>query len=126
MDRDAKVPEKTGLDTVSSDNHVVTAVSQVCAESQYDRIEEAPGGAVSVHDEAKLEKMCSAEKSADVVYSVHSKSMKRLIVLIAVVAGYSSQLTTSIYYPALTTIAQDLHVSVGQVNLTITTYMVRS
>ncbi|KAH8796316.1 hypothetical protein BGZ57DRAFT_998073 [Hyaloscypha finlandica] len=94
MDRDAKVPEKTGLDMVSNNNHVVTAVSQ-----------EAPGGVASVCDDARLEKMCSTEKSADVVYSVYSKSVKRMIILIAVVAGFSSQLTTSIYYPALTTIA---------------------
>lgn len=58
-------------------------------------------------------------------YSVFTTSEKRLIILTAALASAFSPLSANIYYPALNSIAKDLHVSPSQINLTITTYMVR-
>ena len=57
-------------------------------------------------------------------YSTFSPWQKKTIVLAASFGSFISPLTTNIYFPALNTIASDLGVSIGQINLTITTYMV--
>lgn len=57
-------------------------------------------------------------------YSIHPKSVKRLIVLAASVTALFSPISAQIYLPALIPIARSLHVSAAKVNLTITTYMV--
>ena len=57
-------------------------------------------------------------------YSAFTTWQKRFIILAASTGSFVSPLTSNIYYPALNTIASDLHVTISQVNLTITTYMV--
>jgi hypothetical protein len=57
-------------------------------------------------------------------YSVFTTTKKRLIILTAALASSFSPLSANIYYPALNSIAKDLHVGPSQINLTITTYMV--
>lgn len=57
-------------------------------------------------------------------YSVFSTTQKRLTILAAALASAFSPLSSNIYYPALNSIAKELHVSPSQINLTITTYMV--
>lgn len=57
-------------------------------------------------------------------YSVFSTTQKRLIILAAALASAFSPLSANIYYPALNSIAKELHVSPSKINLTITTYMV--
>ncbi|PWY89072.1 citrate synthase [Aspergillus heteromorphus CBS 117.55] len=56
-------------------------------------------------------------------YSVFTTNQKRLIILTAALASSFSPLSANIYYPALNSLAADLHVSNSQINLTITTYM---
>ncbi|KAJ9137469.1 Quinidine resistance protein 2 [Pleurostoma richardsiae] len=57
-------------------------------------------------------------------YSTFSLWEKRLIVLGAALSAFFSPLTAQIYFPALNAIADDLHVSLSKINLTVTTYMV--
>ncbi|KAL9109568.1 MAG: hypothetical protein Q9227_005748 [Pyrenula ochraceoflavens] len=57
-------------------------------------------------------------------YSIWSKKERRLIVLAASFASFFSPLASSIYFPALNSIAADLNVTVTKVNLTVTTYMI--
>ncbi|KAM0738725.1 hypothetical protein ACQRIT_006462 [Beauveria bassiana] len=57
-------------------------------------------------------------------YSVHSKSVKRLLVIAASATAIFSPISAQIYLPALIPIAKSLHVSATKVNLTITAYMV--
>jgi citrate synthase len=59
-------------------------------------------------------------------YSIFTKPQKRLIILAAAVASTFSPLSANIYLPALNSIAKDLKVTPSQINLTITTYMVRN
>ncbi|OJJ69579.1 hypothetical protein ASPBRDRAFT_130876 [Aspergillus brasiliensis CBS 101740] len=64
-----------------------------------------------------------AKKPAKKPYSVFTAGQKRLIILTAALASSFSPLSANIYYPALNSIAADLHVTSTQINLTITTYM---
>ncbi|RAK94057.1 citrate synthase [Aspergillus costaricaensis CBS 115574] len=64
-----------------------------------------------------------AEQPAKKPYSIFTPGQKRLIILTAALASSFSPLSANIYYPALNSIAADLHVTSSQINLTITTYM---
>ncbi|ROW05831.1 hypothetical protein VMCG_05156 [Cytospora schulzeri] len=57
-------------------------------------------------------------------YSSFTLWEKRFIVLGASLAAFFSPLTAQIYYPALTILQHDFHVTGSQINLTVTTYMI--
>jgi hypothetical protein len=57
-------------------------------------------------------------------YSAFGKSSKRWITVLVAMAGFFSPLSANIYFPALDYIAQDLHVSLELMNLTITAYLI--
>ena len=59
-------------------------------------------------------------------YSAFTLSQKRWIVSLAALAGMFSPMSSFIFYPAITSIAHSLDVTVALVNLAITTYMVVS
>lgn len=60
----------------------------------------------------------------DTRYSIFSPSQKRWIVFAAAMASFFSPLSSSIYFPSITTIARDLGVGTSQINLTVTLYLV--
>ncbi|KAK2596445.1 hypothetical protein N8I77_013335 [Diaporthe amygdali] len=62
--------------------------------------------------------------SSEEVYSVFSKSSKAWIAFLVGLSGFFSPLSANIYFPAITHISQDLHVSLELVNLTITAYLI--
>lgn len=59
------------------------------------------------------------------VYTVLSEK-KIFTMLIATSVNFLSPVSADIYYPALGSVAKDLNVSQSKLNLTITSYMVRS
>jgi hypothetical protein len=63
--------------------------------------------------------------ASDKPYSIFTPWQKRFIILAASIGSFISPLTSNIYFPALNTVASDLRVSISQINLTITTYMVQ-
>jgi multidrug resistance protein len=58
------------------------------------------------------------------VHSVFTTSQKRFIVFMASWAGFFSPVSGQIYFPALNSLAADLHVSNTLINLTLTSYMI--
>ncbi|RMZ87580.1 hypothetical protein DV736_g5197, partial [Chaetothyriales sp. CBS 134916] len=68
--------------------------------------------------------LTSAPTSTEPPYSSFTVAQKRAIVIAASAAAFLSPLTGSIYFPALTTIANDLAVSASQINLTVTLYLI--
>jgi len=72
-------------------------------------------------EKTKLEKIESGPP-----WSSFGRWEKKFIVMIASLGAFFSPLTTNIYFPALNQISTDLGVTISQVNLSITTYMVRS
>jgi hypothetical protein len=67
----------------------------------------------------------SGAESTGKDYSSFGPWQKKGIVFAATMGAFFSPFTTQIYFPALTTIAKELHVSNSKINLTMTTYMVR-
>ncbi|TGJ78361.1 hypothetical protein E0Z10_g10402 [Xylaria hypoxylon] len=57
-------------------------------------------------------------------YSIFDKRQKWFIVLIASTAATFSGFASNIYFPALSTIAHDLNVSLELINLTVTSYLI--
>ncbi|MCJ1292669.1 hypothetical protein MMC34_004222 [Xylographa carneopallida] len=57
-------------------------------------------------------------------FSTFSSIEKKLYVYISSCAAFASPVSSSIYYPALNIIATDLHTTLANINLTITTYMI--
>ena len=57
-------------------------------------------------------------------HSTFSNRQKKYIIMTAALASTFSPISANIYYPALNSIAMDLHISASLINLTIMTYMV--
>jgi MFS family permease len=57
-------------------------------------------------------------------YSTLTRRQKILVLCLASFAATFSPLSSFIFFPAIDDLSQALHVSVGQVNLTITSYMI--
>lgn len=71
-------------------------------------------------------KSASQEAPIQIEYSVFSRNEKRWLVFIAAFAAMFSPMSSFVFYPAITSIADDLGVTVAMVNLAITTYMIVS
>ena len=67
-----------------------------------------------------------SEQPADtgVPYSVFTPVQKKVMVFTASLGAVFSPMSTTIYLPALNTLASDLHVSSAKINLTVTTFLV--
>lgn len=84
-----------------------------------------PVEAISPPDKSSI--FTPANVPAPVIpYSTFTKPEKRLICFLIAFAGMFSPLSSFIYYPAITSLSKDLQVSIEQINLTITSYMVVS
>ncbi len=59
-------------------------------------------------------------------YTIFTKPQKLGLILLVALASIYSPLSSFIYYPALTAVANDLNTTLSKVNLTITSYMVVS
>lgn len=59
-------------------------------------------------------------------FTVFSLGQKRWIIFLAALAGMFSPMSSFIFYPAITSIAKGLRVTIELVNLAITTYMIVS
>ena len=60
------------------------------------------------------------------IYSVFSKAYKRWIVFLVAFAGWFSTLSSFIYFPAITALAESLDTSTAKIDLTVTSYLVVS
>ncbi|PWY66732.1 MFS transporter [Aspergillus heteromorphus CBS 117.55] len=58
------------------------------------------------------------------VFSVFTVNQKRAMVALGSLASFFSPLSSSIYFPALDTIAQALNVTTAKIDLTVTTYLI--
>ena len=58
------------------------------------------------------------------VFSVFTVNQKRAMVATGSMASFFSPLSSSIYFPAMDTIAAALNVSTSKIDLTVTTYLV--
>ncbi|KAK2796537.1 hypothetical protein FQN51_009317 [Onygenales sp. PD_10] len=59
-------------------------------------------------------------------YSTFPSRLKTWLVILVAIAAWLSTLSSFIYFPALTSLAASLHVSISKIDLTVTTYLVVS
>jgi hypothetical protein len=88
---------------------------------------------ISMHNAASIEKGKAfkeqdgqAAGNADAPFSIFSLAQKRLIVFIVALTTLLPPLTASIFYPVIPLLAREFHVSITDINLTITIYLVRT
>ena len=62
----------------------------------------------------------------EISYSIFSIRQKRCIVSLVAFAGWFSTLSSFIYFPAIPALATNLHVSIEDINLTVTSYLIVS
>jgi MFS family permease len=78
-------------------------------------------------DSSDAEKATEGPKSEECQenekYSVFTKTEKWCIVAMVSYAGFSSNISNFVYYPALKLLSEKFSVSVAQINLTVTSYM---
>ncbi|KAI1478771.1 MFS general substrate transporter [Daldinia eschscholtzii] len=87
--------------------------------------EDTPGSEDGVEDDNGPRDLETLSRvSSGPPYSVFSPSMIRWIVFMNCISAFISPITANIYFPAIPSLSRDLGVSVGQINLTLTTYMI--
>ncbi|KAK2785092.1 hypothetical protein FQN53_007985 [Emmonsiellopsis sp. PD_33] len=59
-------------------------------------------------------------------YSTFPSRLKTWLVILVAIAAWLSTLSSFIYFPALTSLAASLHVSISKIDLTVTTYLIVS
>lgn len=59
-------------------------------------------------------------------YTEFSKTERRVIVLLIALAAWFSTLSSFIYFPAISSVAEDVGCSISLINLTVTSYLVIS
>ena len=74
--------------------------------------------------EAEREQAAAAAAAAEAPWSVFPSKEKAFVIIVGSFAALISPLSSSIYLPALNSLAHDMGVSVSLINLTITTYLV--
>ncbi|RSM08769.1 hypothetical protein CEP52_004468 [Fusarium oligoseptatum] len=80
--------------------------------------------AIKAHETTTQAVDTTASLSDEPPYSVFTKWQKRWINMNSSFAAMFSTLSSYIYYPALTSVSQDLGVSLSLINLTVTSYLI--
>jgi hypothetical protein len=75
---------------------------------------------------ADMEAVPQPEDHPEPPYTVFGHGEKIAIILLVSFTAVISPFSSSIYLPALTTISEDMNVSLSLINLTVTTYLVGS
>lgn len=63
---------------------------------------------------------------SEVPYSVFRIAQKRWIVFLVAFAGWFSNLSSFIFFPAIPAISEDMQTSIAKINLTVTSYLLVS
>ncbi|KAI9733473.1 MAG: hypothetical protein M1818_007221 [Claussenomyces sp. TS43310] len=77
-----------------------------------------------IEDQRESKDVAALNVEPEPPFTIFSPAQKTFIIMMTSLAALFSPLTANIYYPALDTLASDLHVSHGLINLSITTYLI--
>ena len=79
----------------------------------------------NVDDAAPTERVEPTETgTTDIAYTIFSHRVKVFIIVMSALSSLFSPVSSLIYLPALDVLAEFYHVSVGRINLSVTTYMI--
>jgi hypothetical protein len=108
----------TGIENISPEDKisVMTSISMSSTTKQEDKS--------SSGIEAQAPPSESPQPPDQPPHTILTEKEKIFTIIMASFAAFISPVSASIYYPALNELAQDLHVTVSTINLTITVYMV--
>lgn len=119
----------TKLDAVLEnefDNNIVKKGSELdsllSSTSEHEVHQDSFPQAFSETNEQALLRNDTAE--SDPPYTVFSSKMKVTIVFLATIAGCLNQFAQNIFYPSISIISADLHVTVAKTNYTVTAYII--
>ena len=118
----AKSSGQDGRDALVADNTLGETTAQQ-PETQQEQVPSTERSAQT--SKVDLEQQIDAVAS-DAPYSVLPRGEKAFVIMAGSFAALISPLSSSIYLPVLTSLAHDMEVSISSINLTITTYLVRS
>ncbi|KAH8702307.1 major facilitator superfamily transporter [Talaromyces proteolyticus] len=104
------------LDVISSEQHSKHATT---APNTLD-----PEKGVASSDSSEPRGKEAKNQNSEAVFSTFKVAEKRLIVLIVALTTLLPPLTGSMYYPVIPMLAEELHVSISDINLTITAYLI--
>ncbi|KAI1801134.1 MFS general substrate transporter [Daldinia bambusicola] len=122
-DRPSKEEELASQSLRQSSDHTHTHTHTQSRDS--DDEEDTPGSEDGVEDDDRPRDLETLSRvSSGPPYTVFSPSMIRWIILMNCVSAFLSPITANIYFPAIPALSQDLGVTVAQLNLTLTTYMI--
>ncbi|KAK6852097.1 hypothetical protein PG995_012222 [Apiospora arundinis] len=93
---------------------------------QEEIVDEEAASNASQLAQPSLSQITTPHQSPPAAYSAFTRSQKRWIIPIAALAGWFSTASSFIYFPAIPLLAQDLGVSVQNINLTVTSYLIAS
>ncbi|KAI0150766.1 MFS general substrate transporter [Xylariaceae sp. FL1272] len=123
------MPESTTNPVTEKENEIDDNSSRNLTDSR----PPTPSGKETIDDDAiQTDKPTAADDEPPIekqvnlapVYSIFTTGEKRAIVFGSAAGAFFSPLSAQIYFPALDAIASDLDITVTQVNLTVTTYMI--
>jgi MFS family permease len=68
-------------------------------------------------------KEAPSPETAEPEYSIFSRRHKRLIISLVAFVGWFSSLSSFIYFPVITALAESLSTTISKINLTVTAYL---
>ncbi|KAI0131849.1 major facilitator superfamily domain-containing protein [Xylariales sp. AK1849] len=111
--------------SLSQHDEKVTSTSGAGLPSRHSEVLELDEGSSNDDDEEQPRDLETLSRvSSGPPYTVFSRRMIYWIVAMNCVSAFISPITANIYFPAIPSIAKDLGVSIGEVNLSLTTYMI--
>lgn len=133
--KESDFPDQQSQSHGKATEDVLTAASTSSTDSHATSLGSSDEGDAQGEDGAQLEEVATRCERTDpelgmtrtasgAPYSIYTTRQKRFIVFMAAFAGLFSPISGTIYFPALNPLSEDLHVSNGLINLTLTSYMV--
>ena len=116
----------SGIEGAGGINHTLALSSDTNASSlshdpaNAEKTSEEPENTIDIEAQAAA----AAPPPEAPIYSIFSKRTKVMIVIMTSLGSLFSPLSSTIYLPALNSIANDLHKSIASINLTVTSYMI--
>lgn len=108
----------------SLENHFACETISNHEQATDEKLPEAPNALPAKPNEIDPSEKKEGDVAAEAPYSVLPHGEKAFVIVVGSFAGLISPLSSSVYLPALNSLARDMNVSVSLINLTITTYLV--
>ncbi|KAL1626726.1 hypothetical protein SLS56_006719 [Neofusicoccum ribis] len=125
------VADRSNLDTTSGhaepveQDEEIIPVADEHAIAEADKVASNNGDVQEKKADTSIDiEAAAAEPSNAPIHSVFSSKTRAFIIAMTAAASFFSPVSGQIYLPALNTLAKEFHVSIADINLTVTSYMI--